>query len=64
MNSVESVTIQCPYCGERVEVVVDCSIFIQRYIEDCEVCCRPINISVQIEDGGLPEVIARHENDV
>ena len=41
-------SIQCPYCGEAIEVVVDDSVEQQQYVEDCSVCCRPINIEVSI----------------
>jgi len=41
-------TIHCPYCGEVIEVLIDSSIEQQEYIEDCQVCCRPIVFKVQI----------------
>ena len=41
--------VQCPYCGERIDIVVDVSAGDQRYIEDCQVCCRPISIEVWID---------------
>lgn len=44
----ETVSIQCPYCGESIEIVIDASIAQQNYIEDCSVCCRPIELSVNI----------------
>lgn len=44
----ESVTIQCPYCGESIEIIIDESIAQQSYIEDCSVCCRPIELSVSV----------------
>jgi endogenous inhibitor of DNA gyrase (YacG/DUF329 family) len=44
----ESVTIQCPYCGESIELIIDESIEQQSYIEDCSVCCRPIELSVSV----------------
>jgi transcription elongation factor Elf1 len=34
----------CPYCGEHISMVIDTSVQRQTYIEDCEVCCRPIQI--------------------
>jgi transcription elongation factor Elf1 len=34
----------CPYCGERISMVLDLTIPTQTYIEDCEVCCNPIRI--------------------
>jgi hypothetical protein len=44
----ETVAIQCPYCGESIEIIIDESIAQQSYIEDCSVCCRPIELSVTI----------------
>jgi hypothetical protein len=46
------VAANCPYCGERFETRVDVSAGAQEYIEDCEVCCRPIALSVELEDSG------------
>lgn len=43
----------CPHCGEPISVLLDLSAGYQRYIEDCEVCCRPIEISYQAEEGGI-----------
>ena len=40
---------RCPYCGERIELVIDPSVPAQEYTEDCAVCCRPIVISVRVE---------------
>lgn len=42
---------QCPYCWQQVSVLVDPSISEQSYIEDCEVCCRPTQFYVQVEEG-------------
>ena len=50
MNELESRSVDCPYCGESIELQIDCSITQQRYIEDCQVCCRPINVNVSIDD--------------
>jgi len=36
--------IDCPYCGEIIEILVDDSAGEQDYYEDCSVCCRPIRI--------------------
>jgi hypothetical protein len=57
------VTIDCPYCGESIEVLVDASVPSQQYIEDCQVCCRPITLRVAIDDDGEPQVRATGEND-
>ena len=57
------VDISCPYCGEPIEILVDASAGDQHYIEDCQVCCRPITLSVRIDADGDPEVAAAAEND-
>lgn len=38
---------QCPYCFEQVSILVDTSIMEQEFIEDCEVCCNPIEFYVR-----------------
>ena len=40
---------QCPYCWEQISMLIDVSQSQQTYIEDCEICCNPIQISVVIE---------------
>ncbi|MBL3527347.1 MAG: CPXCG motif-containing cysteine-rich protein [gamma proteobacterium endosymbiont of Lamellibrachia anaximandri] len=49
MLALESRHIDCPYCGEMIEVQIDCSLDRQQYIEDCSVCCRPITLLVDID---------------
>lgn len=52
MLPIES--IHCPYCGESIDIVVDDSVEHQEYVEDCWVCCRPINIEVMVDpDSGI-----------
>ena len=58
-----SVDIQCPYCGETITVLVDDSAGEQHYIEDCQVCCRPIVVVVRFDDAGDIEVEVRREDD-
>jgi Cysteine-rich CPXCG len=47
---IETVVIHCPYCGEGYETTVDLSAGSQKYIEDCAVCCRPIEIALSVGD--------------
>lgn len=42
-------TVFCPYCGEAINVLIDGSLTSQEYIEDCQVCCRPILFKVRVE---------------
>lgn len=58
-----SVEIQCPYCGESIELLVDDSAGDQRYIEDCQVCCRPITVAVHFDDAGEPSVAVSAEDE-
>jgi hypothetical protein len=47
-------TVQCPYCGEAFETLVDPSSGSTSYIEDCQICCRPIEFRLDVgEDGRL-----------
>lgn len=55
--------IDCPYCGEAVEILIDASIPSQRYIEDCQVCCRPIMLGIRFDAEGDAQVSASAEND-
>ena len=42
----------CPYCWKRISMVLDTSVRRQTYIEDCEVCCNPIEIRYTVDDDG------------
>jgi len=42
--------IQCPYCWETIEVLIDDCGEDQQYVEDCQVCCRPINFHLELDD--------------
>jgi hypothetical protein len=54
LNELTEKPIECPYCGEMIDVLIDSSDLEQQYIEDCQVCCKPINILVsQDVDGDL-----------
>lgn len=58
-----NVESQCPYCGEPLDLDVDESGGRnQSYIEDCVVCCRPIEVKVVVEDGDV-EVTLHGQDD-
>ena len=41
----------CPYCGERISMVLDTSVDGQTYVEDCEVCCQPLEVHYTVKEG-------------
>jgi transcription elongation factor Elf1 len=49
----------CPYCGEEISMVLDLSVRRQTYVEDCEVCCNPIEITYAVEDDTLSSFAAK-----
>lgn len=53
-----STEIMCPHCGEMITLFVDLSVESQTYIEDCSVCCQPMEISYRAEDGQLTDLRA------
>jgi hypothetical protein len=40
-------------------MVLDVSVRRQTYVEDCEVCCKPIEVSYTLEDDALASFEAR-----
>jgi transcription elongation factor Elf1 len=52
-------SFSCPHCGEQISMVLDLSVRKQTYVEDCEVCCQPIEISYSVVDEELAEFSAR-----
>ncbi len=58
-----AIDISCPYCGETIALFVDDSAGDQRYIEDCQVCCRPIQVAVTLDADGVPGVSVRAEDE-
>jgi Cysteine-rich CPXCG len=45
--------VQCPYCGEWFETRLDLSEGDSRYVEDCQVCCKPIDFNVEVGTDGV-----------
>ncbi|MEM8816100.1 MAG: CPXCG motif-containing cysteine-rich protein [Pseudomonadota bacterium] len=57
-NTVEEKRLLCPACNASISVLIDSSAGSQSYIEDCEVCCRPLTISFVVDDEGISNVRA------
>ncbi|MDJ0917740.1 MAG: CPXCG motif-containing cysteine-rich protein [Woeseiaceae bacterium] len=51
MTFVTEQPAHCPFCGEPITLIVDASAGSQSYIEDCQVCCRPIMVMLEAENG-------------
>jgi len=49
-NELQNIDVMCPYCGERIDVLIDDCGDSQQYIEDCQVCCRPINFYITVDE--------------
>ena len=46
-------SIVCPFCGQASEVAIDTSVPSQRFTTDCEVCCRPFEVTAECEPGEI-----------
>ncbi len=61
---LETRIVQCPYCGETIEIAVDTSAGNQEYTEDCQVCCRPIVFRLVTDaDGNLLDLEVHRDDD-
>jgi hypothetical protein len=63
INQLIETDVQCPYCWERFTLLVDGSVDFQEYVEDCEVCCRPIDFCVTIDEQDQVAVQARLQDE-
>jgi hypothetical protein len=51
----ELAEIQCPFCGELLELTIEEDLR-GRLVQDCEVCCNPIQLDIRRDEWGDPEV--------
>jgi hypothetical protein len=63
MEFLEEEIVNCPYCGEALEVLIDHQEVGQQYIEDCQVCCRPITFKLAFDTLGNVTVSVHDENE-
>ncbi len=54
--------LTCPYCWEGISILVDNSVSSQETVEDCEVCCQPMRLLIEV-DGDQIQVDAKREDD-
>ncbi len=64
MMRLEERSIDCPYCGELISISIDPSTGNDAYVEDCQVCCRPIVFHLSTDSGGgILDLMVRRENE-
>jgi transcription elongation factor Elf1 len=63
LNQLTETYISCPYCGETINVLIDSTDTDQQYIEDCQVCCKPIIFLVSQSVNGEFDVNVYSEDD-
>lgn len=49
MQAIDEATLECPHCGESISLLLDLTGGTQSYVEDCQVCCQPILVSLWID---------------
>ncbi|HKJ71367.1 MAG TPA: CPXCG motif-containing cysteine-rich protein [Gammaproteobacteria bacterium] len=62
-DTAPEVEVACPYCGEVFATLVDTAGEDAAYIEDCPVCCAPIEFTVAWPDGGGPPAVSAGRDD-
>lgn len=50
----------CPYCWQDISMLLDSSVQSQTYIEDCEVCCNPIEVEVNFENEEITSFLVQN----
>ncbi|WP_191602986.1 CPXCG motif-containing cysteine-rich protein [Marinomonas algicola] len=63
MSHILEKDISCPYCGEMIGVIIEALDDSQEYIEDCQVCCRPIVFHIEVTLDGTLSIIVHSENE-
>lgn len=59
MDELIEMNVDCPYCGEQFVTLVDTSGGASEYIEDCVVCCQPIEFDLYFDSDGEPRLSVR-----
>ena len=62
-SGVQLHLVECPYCGECFETPVDTSSGSARYVEDCQICCQPIELSLEVDHAGVLQSLSTQRSD-
>jgi formate dehydrogenase maturation protein FdhE len=52
MISEEETSATCPYCSSPISLIIETFSGGQTYVEDCEVCCKPMQITFKVSNAG------------
>lgn len=63
MDALIETDIDCPYCGAAFVTLIDISAGDCDYIEDCAVCCQPIEFRLRIDADGTPQLLTLRGDD-
>ena len=63
MHPSDAAKIHCPYCGEELEIAIEASAGAQEYVEDCQVCCKPMQIRIRVSAVGTSHLDVRSEDE-
>ena len=55
--------VRCPYCGENFETQVDTSSGSAGYVEDCQICCQPIEFRLEVDHAGVIQALSTLRSD-
>jgi hypothetical protein len=59
----EFVQLQCPWCGEISGAAIDLTTGDRTWVEDCQVCCRPMRVTMDLDEKGAIAEISAHRDD-
>ena len=62
-GGVQFHVVECPYCGESFETPVDTSSGSAGYVEDCQICCQPIEFNLEVDHAGVLQSLSTLRSD-
>lgn len=61
---IEDLLLNCPYCGQPMEIDVDCTGGDQSLYEDCQICCMPVRLMIAVDGlGNLSSATALRDDE-
>lgn len=63
MGLLDEIEVTCPYCGSPFAIEAEPAMAATQFIEDCPVCCAPIEFELHAEFDGTWRLTARRDDD-